>query len=547
MTSPNKLELKGKLQEHPFAELLTAAAESHFDGSFRLANGDRKAIVYLRAGEIVFAVSNAREHRVFEMLLRDGKLTREQITQFPNFANDLEFTQALVEKALLNQVQVHKIFSQQVEDILRSVLRWQEGEWIFSPLARVKDSINYKIDTREVLLAHARELPPDRIVRRFRSFQETFAVKPNVSAQISLQPLEAFLLSRFEKSFLNIQQIVALGGISEAMTMKTLYALWLAGFLFRQNYHTAFPEHKISAILAAKLSLKPEEPAEKTEPVTAAPAAAETAAPPPPAAAEKSAPETNPDAPAAAETAAPAPASPSDAAAEERRQLLDYLARVEDATTLYQVLGVQPEANVRDIKAAYFTLAKRFHPDLFHKEAGSATHRRIHSAFTEIAHAYEILKDEKSREVYNFKNRDKIAASKTEKPKPKAPASEKENRAALAEESFAEGYNYLMDDEYEEAMPLLARAVHLEPNNARYRAFYGKLLAADGSSRYKAESELQQAVKLDPDKPDYRLMLAQFYIDYNLLRRAEGELQRLLAQFPNNPEALVLLERLWEK
>lgn len=532
MSSLNKLEIKGNLSEHPFAELLTVAAESYFDGSFRLADEDRKAIIYLRGGKIVFAVSNAREHRIFEMFMREGKLTREQLSGFPNFANDLEFSQSLVEKNLFNQMQIHKIFTQQVEDIVKSVLQWQEGEWVFSPLARVKDSLNYKIETAKILLEYARNLPPDKIVRRFRSFQETFGIKPEAASQPDLQPIEAFLLSRFEKSFLKIQEIVALGGISEALTMKTLYILWLGGFLFRQNYHTAFPAHKISAILSARLTLKNIKPPKVSETGDAQSA-------PPDEAVETPAAETN-------DSETPKDAGPLDPA-EERSQLLDYLIQVEEAITFYQVLGVSPETNSREIKTAYFRLAKRFHPDLFHQESGTETHRRIQAAFTEIAHAYDILKDEKSREVYDFKNREKIAESKNRKQKEKSAEDAKGNQAALAEESFAEGYDYLMEDEYEAATPLLARAVHLEPNNARYRAFYGKLLSADGSSRYKAESEFQQAIKLDPDKPDYRLMLAQFYIDYKLFRRAEGELQRLLTIFPNNAQAATMLEALPKK
>jgi Flp pilus assembly protein TadD len=532
MTSPNKLEVKGNLRERPFAELLTEAAESRLDGSFRLAAKDRKAIVYLRGGEVVFAVSNAREHRLFEMLLRDGKITREQLADFPNFASDMELSQSLAEKNVLNQIQIHKLFSQQVEDIFRSVLDWHEGEWIFSPLARIKDSINYKIETQKILLEYARDLSPDKIVRRFRSFQESFAVKPNAS-QLDLLPLEAFFLSRFENSFLKVQEVVALGGVSEAITMKTLYSLWLGGFLFRQNYNAAFAEHKISSILSAKLALKtPEAPPETVKPEAvktekAAPGTAQPAAP-------KS---ENP----AEEIAAKPPTE-----ADERRRLEEYLARVEEAETFYEVLGVAPQAKTPEIKTAYFALAKNFHPDLFHKESGSETHRRVHAAFTEIARAYEVLKDEKQREVYDFKNREKIEAAKKEKAKaaPKEPADAKERQAQMAAESFAEGFDHLVNEEYEAALPLLARAVHLAPDNARYHAYLGKLLAADEKQRYKAEAELQQAIKLDASEPLYRILLAEFYIAYGLNRRAEGELQRLLKDFPDNADARALLKSL---
>jgi curved DNA-binding protein CbpA len=544
MSSPNNLEIHGSLHIHPLAELLVEAAEARLSGSFQLACHTQKAIIYLRSGEIVFAGSNAREHRLFAMLLQSGRLQAAQITGIPNFVNDQALSEALLAKELIPLFEMHKFFSRQVGEIVRAALAWHEGEWDFSPLVRIKESVSYKIDTRKILLDYARSLTPDKIVRRFRSFQETFGANPNIGSQVNLAPQEAFLLSRFEKSFLKIQELVTLGGLPEAMTMQTLYVLWLGGFLYRQNWNAAFSERKISSILSAKLSLKPGEVADdetveeqqEQPPRRYQPIKAEVARQP----IEKKAPESKPLEPEAAKPLEPA---------EERRQMEAYLKRVEEADTLYEVLGVAPHIKLSEIKSTYFSLAKRFHPDLFHKEAGSATHRRIQVAFTEIAHAYEILKDESSREIYDFKNREKLAARAAGNgaPKAKTPIGSADAQAALAKESFEQGYSYLMDEDYEEALPLLARAVHLAPANARYHAFYGKLLAAGEKSTHKAESEMQLAIKLDPNNSVFRIMLAEFYIELKLFRRAEGELQRLLAMFPNNKEAQDLLDSLPKK
>jgi curved DNA-binding protein CbpA len=549
MSSPNNLEIQGSLHEHPLAELLVEAAAARLSGSFRLGSHAQKAIIYLRGGEIVFAVSNARQHRLFEMLLQSGKLKAAQITGIPNFCNDQALSEVLLARASLSKFDIHIFFTRQVEEIVKSAIAWQEGEWAFSALVRIKESINYKIDVRKILFDYARTLSPDKIVRRFRSFQETFGANPTHDSPLQLATHEAFLLSRFEKSFLKIQDVVTLGGLPEAMTMQTLYILWLGGFLYRQNWNAAFSERKISSILSAKLALKPDEAAEAEE--VEEPIAAATEETPRRfhqvkaeivrTAANRKKEETKPPAPEIVK--APDPA-------EERRRTEAYLRRVEEAETLYQVLGVAPDVKIAEIKSTYFALAKRFHPDLFHKETGTETHRRIQVAFTEIAHAYEILKDESSREIYDFKHREKISAaasSGTNAPKAKPAANSAEAQAALAKESFDRGYSYLMDGDYQEALPLLARAVHLAPANARYHIFYGKVLAADEKSVHKAESEMQAAIKLDPNNSVFRLMLAEFYSEVGLYRRAEGELQRLLTMFPNNKEAQDLLDSLPKK
>ncbi len=101
-----------------------------------------------------------------------------------------------------------------------------------------------------------------------------------------------------------------------------------------------------------------------------------------------------------------------------------------------------------------------------------------------------------------------------------------------------------MDENSEAALPFLARAVHFAQDNARYRAYQGKALSFDDKQRHKAEAELQTAVRLDAENADFRLMLAEFFIQIGFPKRAEGELNRLLAIFPSNREAKALLDSL---
>ena len=228
----------------------------------------------------------------------------------------------------------------------------------------------------------------------------------------------------------------------------------------------------------------------------------------------------------------------------EEMSLEGYLDRIEKATNHYEFFEVAPDAPISEIKMKYFALAKNFHPDLFYKESTAEKHRRIQDAFTKIAHAYEILKVETSREVYNYKLRKELEENKHSTKPNGSPISILEKEVQQAAEDFNIGFSYLMDENIETALPFLARAVHFDKNNARYHAFYGKALTFDKSQYHKAEAELQAAVKLDAGNADYRFLLADFFIQVGFQKRAEGELNRLLAIFPNNKEAKILLDRL---
>jgi curved DNA-binding protein len=60
----------------------------------------------------------------------------------------------------------------------------------------------------------------------------------------------------------------------------------------------------------------------------------------------------------------------------------------------YDVLGVPRDASADDIRAAYRTLARQYHPDV-NKEPGAE------DRFKEIAEAYEVLRDSEKRERYD--------------------------------------------------------------------------------------------------------------------------------------------------
>ncbi|KAJ3444363.1 DNAj-related protein scj1 [Anaeramoeba flamelloides] len=63
-------------------------------------------------------------------------------------------------------------------------------------------------------------------------------------------------------------------------------------------------------------------------------------------------------------------------------------------TEYYDVLGVSPNAPLPQIKRSYRQLAKKYHPDL--NKAKDAEDQ-----FKKIAHAYEVLSDEKKRRIYD--------------------------------------------------------------------------------------------------------------------------------------------------
>ena len=230
-------------------------------------------------------------------------------------------------------------------------------------------------------------------------------------------------------------------------------------------------------------------------------------------------------------------------AADIKLSLAEYLQRVEKAETHYDILGLAPGAELPEIKQIYFGLAKLFHPDKFHREK-AAMQKRIQSAFTELAHAYETLKENEAREAYDFKMRKEIEAREKRLREGSPDDSRSDNKKESALQSFEKALIALKQEDYEQAVVLLGRAVHYSPENAQYHAYYAKALSAFEGQDHKAESEFNAAVKLAPSDTKIRMMLVDFLLEIDMKRRAIGELNRLLAIAPDNNEALKKLAKL---
>ena len=63
----------------------------------------------------------------------------------------------------------------------------------------------------------------------------------------------------------------------------------------------------------------------------------------------------------------------------------------------YQVLGISPRATPAEIKHAYRTLARKYHPDIAQTEEHEDLFRRITEAF-------KVLSDPNERNEYNKQN-----------------------------------------------------------------------------------------------------------------------------------------------
>jgi len=206
---------------------------------------------------------------------------------------------------------------------------------------------------------------------------------------------------------------------------------------------------------------------------------------------------------------------------------------------LFEILGVEADADEKAIRQVYKKLAKKYHPDRY--PAGSPAQEGARDKFSDISRAYEILGNDQKRRQYLDTRRllaehlpedqrpapevpaetppsqsnsgsepvKPKAAKKTESaPQRSAPAStskgEKDKsldyKRKEAEEAAKEAKVFLRKNKLEDAISLYQRAISLMPDNSEYHSSLGQVYSQRGWTGM-AQAAYKNALVINPQDP----------------------------------------------
>ncbi len=502
--------MNGKLTDQPLAELIREIASKELSGALRLEHEQVKTAVYFERGRIVFAATNLRTLRLGVYLKKSGVISEKEFANLKTPGADLSLAASLCASGKLSQKSYDTLLNTLVSDVLRVALLWTEGTWELDERARLDQTAKVTLEPASLLKEAAQRLPLAFVSLRFRNSTETISRKTAGASANDLLPNEGFILSRLDEP-LALEELVAVSGLRDLDAYRVIYGLALIGLVEREYWQNAFRTG----------------PAKKDTPKkTPSPTATETAQP--------------------VQTDRWAEVKGDDA-------LGEFLERLRAASNFYEVMDVAPKADADEIKEAYYALARRYHPDRFHLKSGTRLHTQISSAFARITQAYETLTDANARSIYNqtLARTQQLAGSHGSKGKtaqhPEDLEFDHKNAAGdqqQAETIFRQGLDLLKQGQVNAAATRLAAVSKSHPQNAKFRAYFGRALAANEQTRRLAENEMQAAVKLEPRSSLYRIMLAELYVELKFLRRAQTELDRAIDINPKNSDAIALLRKL---
>ena len=462
--------VRGSLSDSDFAEVLSEVHRWRATGALLIENPPVKKLIWIKEGAPVFVRSNLLSEALGQVLVRERmiKLSEcEEALRRLRVSKRLLGTE-LIELGCISPANLSYALQLQVEQKLYDLFSWTEGTYRFNPRSEMPElQVALELTPARILREGVRRAYDDARIRRALGSVADHAVwltdDPLDRFQdMGLDADESRLYSLIDGKR-TVQDLLAARAMRDEDARKLLYALRCANMV-----HFAQPGQQ----------LETPPPLPRVEQRTKAP-------------------------------------EPSD------REQVDRLASLAQSMrkgTLFEVLGVRPDASELLIRTAFATLAKENHPGRLGPDAPAELRALAEDIFGQLALAHDTLLDRTRRLAYEMELRGGV---------PRKDGVEVEKILA-AEQQFREGEDLLKANNPREALERYAKAAELYPEEAEFHACVGwatwLCLAPGEYAAGQARPLLDKAVQLNP-------RIDRIYVFRGRIARALGKTAEAEAEF----------------
>jgi tetratricopeptide (TPR) repeat protein len=472
--------IQGSLEVFMLSDILIGLQRTKKMGTLEVTSGSLVKKVYIKNGDMVFASSNLDEDRFGDLLLSEGRITYDQ---YERSVQHMVYTgtqqgAALVELGFLKPRELFIALKRQVEKIIIDLFKLETGTFHFreGPLP-LDEVIKLNFSAANLIYKGIKNIKDADVIQGFfPSFKTVLRLSPD--------PLDLFqdiMLNADDRSLLahvdgkrSIDHILSYSSLDRLEVLKILYMLLSANIVVDVNEF---------------------EPDELEDDIDLVAEVIEEAK----------------------ETVGTQNVEEPDEFIQRINELYDKLGNI----GYYEILGLNEDASVNEIKKTYYRMAKEFHPDK-HFYLDTDMKGKLSLIFSYITSAYSTISNPQKRQDYD----------REKKGDPERHAS----GVVTAQDKFDQGIAEMTKKNYEDAAELFGQAGYMNNKEPEYCFYYGVALSRLGKFR-EAEREMRKAIKLDSMNAEYLAEIGHVYLELGFPLRAKGNFERALKIEPKNLRA----------
>lgn len=235
------MALRGNLKDFSLPDVFQLVTFSRKTGVLRIAREDgTQGSVWFREGEVFFASSDWHSDLLGERMVKDQRITPQALSRALEMRSKegesgRRLGQILVDEGYITDKVLESFVSDQIQDTIFDLMRWDEGDFDFEAMPDVVDEdIGLSVSIENVVMEGSRRLEEwNRIRKKIPSMDVIFkmATAPGEGTfEISLKPAEWQLLQLVDGTR-SVAELALETERTDFEVARVIYGLFSAGLL----------------------------------------------------------------------------------------------------------------------------------------------------------------------------------------------------------------------------------------------------------------------------------------------------------------------------
>ncbi|MEX2295629.1 MAG: DUF4388 domain-containing protein [Gemmatimonadota bacterium] len=232
------MAIEGELSSVTLADICQLLAMGRKTGCLTLTHRSNFGYVYFKGGRVIYATVLNRPDRLGELLVRNDVIERKDLAaamETQSRQPGKKIGQLLVEAGSLEEEELQRFITMQIEEAVYHLFGWEEGTFHFEPdrAPEAHGGFLVSINTESLLLEGARRVDElSQIEKKIASRDLIFAPDhlPKEGDEIVLTPEQDRLLPLLDGKR-TVAELIEESGLGEFDALKGIYGLLHAGFV----------------------------------------------------------------------------------------------------------------------------------------------------------------------------------------------------------------------------------------------------------------------------------------------------------------------------